>query len=299
MICNFFFVGKDSDDVISMPLTKAIDEAISVKRWAGRRPNYVYGLELYLRRFARGREDMPVHQIGVPQILDWFKQRHETPLTQVCSMGRLSSFFEVCWRRGYITANPIERIDRPYVDRKAPAILTMRQVGFALVWTMRNRPDLLGWLALALLAGVRPEEAIKLTWDNINLERGEIRIDAAASKVRRRRIVPLTLSAVAWLRLAKAIGSPLPLTIDAKTRKLRKLRRAMGFRIWPKDILRHTAASYLCAVYPAADVADWLGNSVSILRQHYKELVPRSDGRRFRCLLPSPAMLKRANARLS
>jgi integrase/recombinase XerD len=296
MINIFLLAGGVDSDVIEMPLEKAITETIHVKRSTGRRPNYIHGLELYLRHFARGREEKPVHSIGVKEVLEWFNRRNETPMTRVCSLGRLSSFIDLCWRRGYIAANPIDRIDRPYVDRLPARILTLKQVRFALVWTMRNKPDLLAWLVLAMLAGVRPEEAIKITWDNINLERGEVRIDAAASKVRKRRLVPLTLAAVAWLRLANQLGSQLPMTLDAKTRKLRRLRKAMGFAKWPADILRHTAASYLCAVYPTADVADWLGNSVSILRAHYKELVGREDGRRFRCLLPSAAMLNRANA---
>jgi hypothetical protein len=56
---------------------------------------------------------------------------------------------------------------------------------------------------------------------------------------------------------------------------------------WPKDLTRHTAASYWLAVDGnAVNVADQLGHSVAQLKTHDKALVTRADAERFWRLIP-------------
>jgi integrase/recombinase XerD len=296
MIFNVFLVANASleNERPTIPLLKAVEETIHIKRDTGRRERYIKELELYLKLFCRGRETMPIQAIGVDEIKDWFDTRKEKPVTRAANLGRLSALFNVCWRRGYIPENPCLKIERPFIDLQPPKIFTLHQCAKALIWTMRNQPEFLAWLSLALLAGVRPEEVDRLTWDCIDLQRGELRIDAAASKVRTRRIVRLTLACRAWLTIAKAKGAPLTLPFPTRRERRRKLQNVLGFKSWPQDILRHTAASYLLARHQdAGKVAMMLGNSADILNQHYKELVPVEKGVRFCNLLPSPAMVRR------
>jgi integrase/recombinase XerD len=296
MVVNFFIVGGDGNttEMPSIPLVKAIEETIHIKRDSGRRPTYVNTLRQYLNQFAKGRENVPVNRITEREIQKWFADRNEKPVTRAANLGRLSALFGVCWRRGYIAENPIHKIEKPYVDRRAPSILTLRQCAKLLVFARRQNPNLLAWLSLALLAGVRPEECLKLDWSNIDLARGELRVDAAASKVRTRRLVRLSPACRAWLWLAKQMGATLPKGDSTHRRYVKHMRRILGFKSWPQDILRHTAASYLLARHQdAGKVAMMLGNSADILNQHYKELVPLEKGVRFSSLLPSPAMVRR------
>jgi len=59
------------------------------------------------------------------------------------------------------------------------------------------------------------------------------------------------------------------------------MRGKLGFDTWPKDILRHTAASMLMATWEdEGKVAATLGNSPSILHAHYRELVARAKAER-------------------
>jgi integrase/recombinase XerD len=297
MICNFFFFGSEqAKAVIAVPLKRAINETLQAKSSGGRRPRYVTSLRQYLAQFARGREETPVHEIDSDTIREWFSTRREAPATQAANLGRLGALFALCFRRGYIDDNPVLRVDKPFIEAKPPKILSLKACGRMLVYTMRRQPDLLAWLSLALLAGLRPEEADKIPWSAIDLQRGEVRVDAAASKVRTRRIVPLSLAAVSWLRMARQLDARLPISRSTRRRRIRQLREAMGFQAWPQDILRHTAASYLLAKHgDAGKVANMLGNSASILGRHYKELVPVENGRRFCSLLPTPAMVARRN----
>ena len=56
----------------------------------------------------------------------------------------------------------------------------------------------------------------------------------------------------------------------------------IGFDAWPKDILRHTTASMLMATWEdEGKVAATLGHSPSILHAHDRELVTKTEAKRF------------------
>jgi hypothetical protein len=56
----------------------------------------------------------------------------------------------------------------------------------------------------------------------------------------------------------------------------------MGWKVWPKDILRHTCASHWLAIVPDAQrIALQLGNSPAILLRHYRSIVTKEDAERF------------------
>ncbi len=166
-----------------------------------------------------------------------------------------------------------------------------------LAW--RQEMAFLGWLVLALLAGLRLEEADRIQWSHINLDTGTVTVDAAASKVRQRRIVHLMPSAREWMQLALKAKSRLSLSQPTRRRFLRRLRDYLGFKSWPKDVLRHSAASYwLAECQDAAKVALELGNSVGVLLRHYRELVTKEDAERFWEIRPAgpPKMAMKASS---
>ena len=60
------------------------------------------------------------------------------------------------------------------------------------------------------------------------------------------------------------------------------MREEMGWPVWPQDLLRHTAASYLVARDgDAGKVALQLGNSAAVLLLNYRELVEKEDAAAF------------------
>jgi len=148
----------------------------------------------------------------------------------------------------------------------------------------------MAYYALALYAGVRPDELSRITWASVKFENDGsaiVIIDAAASKVRRRRIVELEPTAVEWLRKATESNGRLPVTISTRRRYHRQAAKVLGFESWPQDCLRHTAASYLLAHHrDAGKVAYQLGNSIKILETHYKGLVMRNECSEFWAFKP-------------
>jgi hypothetical protein len=81
-----------------------------------------------------------------------------------------------------------------------------------------------------------------------------------------------------WLVLAWSVNSELPVPEMSCKRYRRELREFLGFRAWPQDITRHTAASYLYAkLEDAAQVACFIGNSPDTLARHYRAIVTREQ----------------------
>lgn len=271
----------------SVPLSVAIERVLAAKRAAHRRPRYVQSLRQYLRLFAKGRESKEVSEFHVQEIEGWLVGRGEKPVTFRSNLGRLSALFAFCVRQGWCERNPCDRVEKPTIELKAPPIFSTRQVARCLVFTRRRQPQFLAWLALAVFAGIRPEECDRLEWGAVDLARGLVRIDAAASKVHRRRLVHLPPAAVAWLQLARTLGARLPLPRMTRRRCVHRLRQRLRLKRWPQDVLRHTAATYwLATERDAGRVALELGTSPRMLLQHYAEVVTAEVAARFWGLRP-------------
>jgi len=266
-------------------MADAIADLLLAKEAARRRPAYIRSLRQYLALFARGREDLPLSDVTVSHLDTWFASRREAPASQASNVGRLSALFEFGIRRGWLSMNPCRRLERITVEPKPPRILTPPEASRLMEFATVSEPGALGWFALCLFAGIRPGEADRLEWDAIG--DGIVTVDAAASKVRRRRIVHMMPAAVAWIALARSVGSRLPLPHATRRRAVRRVRDAIGLDAWPQDILRHSCASYwLAEVQDAGKVAHELGNSAGILLRHYRELVTKEDAAHFWAIRP-------------
>lgn len=285
------FVASNDAPAASVPLRVAIEETVLVKRAAGCRERYLDGLDSYLRTFARGREDLPVASITTADLDAWFVARRESPSARASNAGRLSAMFSVALRRGWIRENPTRRLEPVRLEQRPPVILSPPQSARLLVWVRRNRPTCLAHFVLGLMVGIRPEELRAMRWSSVNLDDGVVVVDAAASKVRRRRIVHLEPAALEWLTVARNRGAVLPVPPVTARRCLRALRGVLRLPAWPQDLLRHTAASYLVALrQDAGSVALELGNSPGVLLRVYRELVTRRDAARFWGLRPRRLM---------
>lgn len=269
--------------VQAVTLEQAINRLIVAKRLANCRPRYVKSLELYLKQFATGREKEPLASFDVHAIESWMASRNEALTTRASNIGRLSALFSFGERRGWVVRNPCRQLERVHIDQQPPRILSVEQCERLMRWAQFHRPGALAFLSLALFAGVRPEETERINWNAYS--DGKVVIDAAASKVRRRRVVDLHKTADEWVKASKS--APLPITRITRKRILQQARQVLGMDAWPQDVLRHTAASFLMAIHRDAGlVADWLGNSPSILLRHYRQLVTDSDAEAFWAIRP-------------
>jgi integrase len=274
--------GRIAREESGKKLSDAIAEVLEAKAAANRRPIYLAELGRYLRLFARGRESMDVGGFGVAEIEAWFSDRKEPPASRAGNVGKLSALFDHCWRRGYIKENPCLRVQKPQIEIGVPKILSVDECERLMRAAEETDRHLLPELALGLFAGVRPNEIARLNWGRIDLPRSLLTIDAAASKVRHRRLVNLHPTCVAWLKL----GGELPSLLNRR-RRMDALKEAARIESWPHDVLRHTAASHLVALHGARVAAETLGHSETTLFKHYRELVLPQETTRFWSILPS------------
>ena len=268
-------------------LSEACRQCADDKEASGRRSVYVRHLRSYLARFARGREEIQLRSIGTREVQEWIDGLGTNLHSKANGANRISTLFSWAIRRGYVDANPCRRIESITIEAKPPLILTVDQCEKALRYVREYHTESLAWLVVALLAGVRPTEADRLTWADVDLGKGIITVSAAASKVRTRRFVHLLPNAAAWLAVCERKEGPLSLIPWERRRAVEAVRDMLGMQRMPTDLLRHTAASYwLAHRQDAGAVAHELGNSAGILLRVYRELVSREDAERWVGLRP-------------
>ncbi len=190
-----------------------------------------------------------------------------TMLTHLCTL------FNYAVRKGILPRNPLTAIDRRYVKEKeimplSPgtlrALLLACRPPNALELALGNEvspavrqelamdtTSLAPYIAIAAFAGIRPTEATRLTWGDINLEDSCLSVRRAVSKTGGTRHVDIHPTLRAWLApLAPASQPPGALLFregSVLAKRLRAVRRRAGFDAanpWPEDALRHSYASY-------------------------------------------------------
>lgn len=261
-------------------LGDAITALLESKLNAGRAEAYIANLRIVLNQFARGRETLAVGSVTRSDVQSYVDSKGPNHRRTV--LAKLSTLFGFSAMRGYRPDNPCDKIERMRVAAHPITVLTVEQMKRCM--EALNAPKWrfgLPWFVLSTFCGLRPEEAEKTTPADINAGEGWIRVAAQTSKVRQRRVVyPLPCASKLLASVYRSGG--MPISPNARRRVLWRLREVLGLSGWPKDITRHTAASYwLAHCGSAATVAEALGHSESTLKRHYKALVTRDQAEQF------------------
>lgn len=264
----------------SPALERVIAEVLAAKVASGKSARYAKSLAIPLNQFAKGRERLPIANLRVNDVETFLNSKNLHYRSTL--RARLSTLFRFAIRRGYRANNPCDRLESVKLIKNPPAILTVEQTRKCLDWLDSKRSRAFGWFVLTTFAGLRPEEAEHTAWDQINFEEGWIRVEAQTTKVRQRRVVYPHPTAMVWLRRAQKRGAELPLARQPRRRTIRILRTLLGFATWPKDVTRHSAASYwLADSGNAAQIATALGHSENVLRKNYMALVTKAQAQEF------------------
>ena len=262
-----------------LTLSKAIEELVTAKTAANRSADYVSNLELVLGQFAAGREQSAIDSVSLADIEGFLTSK--SLASRPTLRARLSTLFKFAVRRGWCQGNPCARLEAITVPRRPPTIFTIAQVKSCLKWLKAKAPGALPWFVLSTCCGLRPEEADKTGKSDIHFKEGWIKIEAQTTKVRQRRVVYPKPEAMRLLKSSLSNGR-LQMPEVSRRRVIRSLREHLGFKVWPKDITRHSAASYwLADVRKAGEIAESLGHSEKILKSNYQALVTRENARLF------------------
>ncbi len=187
--------------------------------------------------------------------------------------------------------NPAAAVER--IREPAPEIrfLTLEDITEQLK-CLRDRPIMYTLVATYIYAGLRREEAVWLTREDVDLDQRIIRIRAKTvegkswqPKTRRNRAVPISETLMAILKAYEPPGLsiwffPAPLggrwDVDNVSQELKKLNSAKGLE-WTCLDFRHTFGSQLAQKGESLyKIATMLGNSPTICQRHYAALIPET-----------------------
>jgi site-specific recombinase XerD len=241
-----------------------------------------------LNAFAEHFGDSRLSEISLDELKDWIESNDWEPRTRINYLTKISQLYRYALRRKWVDANLTESIERPAVDETKPEIFTVDEAERLL--RHAHKFGLLPYFALGFFAGVRSAELDRLKGDSIHFEDKVIRI--AVAKKRSQRVVDMEPALLAWLEPFKEelkAGHPIAeASTSAGFRKNKEqLLEAAEIQEWKANGLRHSFGTYHLAHFQNEEkTAHQMGNSVSMVHNHYKALVTRAEAEKFWNLRP-------------
>ena len=239
-----------------------------------------------------------------PEFIEGFlAKRNTSPAGKDTDRRAVSRFFSWCIERPrrWATSNPCREVKVEKGESAPPSVLSIAECERLLRSAETHKDGLLvPYVAVCLFAGLRPFEASRLSWGQVNLSDSEIRMEAGQVKTGRKtgrgRVVTINSTLAKWLKacngrefypknwrkefdsvkLAAGFGTP-----DENNEGRKHLKP------WPDDVMRHTAISHFfreSGSYGRA--AEQFGNSEAIIKTHYQGRVNSDDTRKFYALTP-------------
>ncbi len=235
------------------------------------------------------------------------------------------SLYEKVIKMGYLKENPVPTaLERSGLNTKKPskpiAYTNLASMERMLYWTLKYRKDMLPSLVFACFGGLRPSEIqrlpMNLGFSILDDGRGEIRLSKDYMQLKTKgsnRSVFLSPEAMTWLnasgyqpRTYIKDGKEIQYVIDLEEETqrnnkwlkfLRELFQSnkpevLGVDITSdspiQDLFRHSFGTYLCALHGAGATSERMGNSTSVLREHYANTVSVVEANKWFQLAYSP-----------
>jgi len=237
-----------------------------------------------------------LESINTPDVQKWINSIPGSAHTRRDAKTVFGQLMNFSRAQGWIAANPAEPVTVK-VPVSEPSALTPQQTARLLTACKRHEHAslLLPYLAVCMLAGLRPGEAEQLDWKDVNLSTSQIQVRPKTSKGGRSRYVDIILEALPLLSPYQRKGGLLigDHSVSSWTKIWQEARAKAGFRFvgrdlnlkgeeWPDDVLRHTFATYWLTRHTDRNrLADQMGNSVAVINRHYRRAVPKAEGEAF------------------
>ena len=286
--------------------SEAAWEMVRVKeKITRRRERTLQQIRYMIRRMEKRCPDFCVRPIGGitgEECRAAFGRAFDSPIQQDKARVVFSGVWTLAMKRGWALSNPTRMLDALKTQEREIRALTPEEVERLLLACRPPLPDDSSQLdltsvqpavAILVFAGIRPEELMRLTWEDVSFEDGVITVRAAASKTGGARHVTICEALLAWLSLVpekERKGAIIPEYWRSRWEAVRKRAGWGKKKHWPKDVLRHTFASYHAKTY--ADFGKLqmeMGHrSAELLRNRYTNMtgLTKEKAARFWKLMP-------------
>ena len=261
----------------------------------GRRPQlspvYAYMCGHFLGNFA---EVFPGHSLRdiTKDHLDLFfgdkKRAKLAPKSRNHYRGTIKLFLRWAIKRDYLPANH-RLLEAAGMERET---VTGGETGFYRPEELRRLLEadddtLRPIIALCGLAGLRVQEALRLTWADVFRVPDHIEVSAGKSKTRSRRLVTTVPALESWLAPYRECQGPL-WTSKATyyIERFAELRESLRIPS-RKNGLRHAFCTYHFALHGNENLtAQQAGNSPAMIHAHYKGLATRAEAEKWFSVAP-------------
>jgi integrase len=295
---DFAKAHKRKADLSAVTVAELKERFLEAKKSEQLSRRYIEDATSRLTKFAKAFR-CNVASVRADQITQWLDSIKARGRTRNNYRNALIALFRYARAQNLLPRNEVTEAELvPVVKAKPSAIGIYSPEQLSALLSVVS-PELLPSLAIAAFAGVRSQEILRLSWEDINFQQGHIVVAAEKAKTASRRIVPILPALKAWLLLKKerkgavVSGFAQPQSwnravsrcvsrynAEAKQNNLPELPRI-------QNGLRHSFASYrLAVVKDAAAVALEMGNSPRKLFENYRELVTTSEGKRWFAVMP-------------
>ena len=268
-------------------VSKTMENFLKAKEADGLSSRYLKDLKNRLKQFSKKFGARNMASITTTEVEDWLRSMPGGAVNRNNYKRNIGVFFSYAEKRGLILKNPFINASKAKEVPKKVGIFSPEQAALLLE---KVSEEIVSSIAIGLFAGLRPEsEVMRLDWENIDLERMLIRVDAINSKVAANRFITITDNLKAWLLPHKKKSGPVSPTGDKYYSLLKKARKAAEITKWPSDVLRHSYGSYHYAKFQ--DIGKAMAqmghaNSRTFL-QHYRERVDPKDADSYWNILPT------------
>ena len=272
-----------------MNLTKALAEFLSAKanRVSFHQLDALKVRNTHLVNYCVGRELLYVHEV-TPAVCDaWLKAKDVSPRTQRGYLGDISSFLNWCTKypRQWLIENPVSVLEKPRARNGIPTTIPVAIAREFMDYLEKSHPDLVAFYALALFAGVRPDKRdgeIKRLADDIARDGWDRYIThrmvtIPRPKVGNARNFPLKGNLRMWLTHYPRLVVPTQWQHQCLAKKFKLT----------ANVLRHTAISaYVTVNGSMAEASVAFGNSETMIRRHYLNIMSKADAVAFYGIKP-------------
>jgi len=277
-----FFLKHAKPQGGTKSISETISELISTKAKAGRSERHLKGLRWSLEKFATDFPKLNANEIRRLHVEQWLDRQNFSLKTRANYIRDLGILFNFAQSRHWVAENPCASIEKPSSANTEITVLPPEDFARFLAAC----PDtILPGVCIKLFAGLRTSELLTLDWNEIS--ESEIIVQGLKAKTRQRRVVTISGNLAQWLLpYRKTTGRVASFEQNAWHRSLESLAEKAKVTL-PPNVLRHSFGSYHFAQHRNENLtAAEMGNSPSMVFQHYRAIVTPEAATKFWNLLP-------------
>jgi integrase len=278
-----FWKRHHDDAIADKRVSDVVAELVDGLRKDGRSESHVVEMQRVLERFADTFRTN-IGDITTADINAYLRDLDASPASRNIYRRKIVTLFNHARRVGYLPdkTTAATRSAKAKEHGREIEIYSAEEMSRLLEFASDNlRP----FIVLCGFCGLRPAEAMRLDWKEIDFARSTILVSAGKSKTQSRRFAPLSDNAAAWLRpLVKPSGKVVNVVMIVNALRRLGVRAKVTMK---RNGLRHSFCSYRLALTQNANqTALEAGHSADILFKHYRQLCTVSEASRWFSIAP-------------